>query len=368
MRINKKKFKEIIGFYIVWEFCLFTFSFFAVFLLGGLLNPQNINFWQSLSSWDSGHFLGIAQRGYVAEEQYAFFPLFPILIKIGSFFTFNNYLVSALILSNIFLLWSLYFLYKLMSYDFNEKIVRKGILYLLIFPTSFFLAMVYTESLFILLVVSSFYFARQKRWALAFFISIFAASAKPFGLIMPLILGWEYLSQIEFKLKKINTNFLWIIFSPLGIVIYMLFLKSKTGNYFSFISSQANWQRELNLGFPITLVNNYLSVFSFESLGTRLFAQQTVEFFSVAFFVALLIYSWKKLRSSYVIYCVLLALSAISTGVLTSFPRFLLLAFPLFFPLAVLAKNSLFDRFIQLSFILFLGLFFALFLNGIWIA
>ena len=52
------------------------------------------NFFESLSNWDGGHYIGIAQNGYSEKFQYAFFPLYPITINLLNNFV-GNYLLSA---------------------------------------------------------------------------------------------------------------------------------------------------------------------------------------------------------------------------------------------------------------------------------
>ena len=136
---------------------------------------------------------------------------------------------------------------------------------------------------------------------------------------------------------------------------------------FVFLTSQANWQREFFALVPKILWERYLGVFSLDQVGTRFFAQQALELIAVLFFVIILIYSIGKLRSTYIFYCLLLLLMPLSTGVLTSFPRYFILAFPLFFSFATLSRNQLFEKFLFVFFVLFQGLFFTLFLTEIWI-
>lgn len=38
------------------------------------------------TAWDGVHFLSIAKNGYIFEQQFAFLPLFPILVRFGGLF------------------------------------------------------------------------------------------------------------------------------------------------------------------------------------------------------------------------------------------------------------------------------------------
>lgn len=366
---DNNRLKDILGIFVVWRASLLIFTFFALWLLEGLIkNRAPIDFWQSWAAWDGGHFLGIAQNGYVVSDQYAFFPLYPLLIKIFSFLFLGNVLVSALVLSSLFLLLALYFFFKLAKLDFDIKTSQRAIFYLLIFPTAFFLAAAYCESLFIFLAIGALYFARRRKWPMAAIFATLVAATKPLGILLWPVLVFEYLAQLKFQLGQIRKNFIWLTVPPLGLLFYMLYLQIVTGNPLTFLTVQANWQREVFI-FPLSILwQKYLSIFSLSAFGSRFFTVEVLEFSAVISFLLLLIFSIGKLRVSYLLYCTLLVLASLSTGVLTSFPRFFLLAFPLFFSLAILAKNQLFDRFLTIIFLLHQALFLALFLNGIWIA
>ncbi|MGB9883259.1 MAG: hypothetical protein ACPLRN_01960, partial [Microgenomates group bacterium] len=80
------------------------------------LNQYQLPFWLSkLANFDGVHYLLIAKNGYSQWEQ-AFFPLYPILIKIINIFI-NNYLLTGLLVSNISFLVGLYFLKKTFEKD-----------------------------------------------------------------------------------------------------------------------------------------------------------------------------------------------------------------------------------------------------------
>lgn len=127
--------------------------------------PSFLNIW---TRYDSTTYLGIAEKGYVAEPHYAgFFPLYPLLIKLVASPLGNNYLLSSLLISNIALLLGLIFFYQLVKVDYDENLAERSVFYLLLFPTSIFLVSAYTEALFLCLSVLTFYFTRQSRWLLS---------------------------------------------------------------------------------------------------------------------------------------------------------------------------------------------------------
>lgn len=115
------------------------------------------------SSWanfDGVHYLLIGANGYTVNA--GFFPLFPLLLNVASSifgrvaaFDPLQYFVSLAFVSFCFLL-SLIVLYRLIKIDYKDNIALFTIFFLLIFPTSFFYVSIYSESLFLLLSLSSF--------------------------------------------------------------------------------------------------------------------------------------------------------------------------------------------------------------------
>lgn len=67
-------------------------------------------FFEGLSRWDAQHYLYIARFGYTKEDCLAFFPLFPLTLRIlanqiQKFFNFNyvnlSMIISGVVLNNV---------------------------------------------------------------------------------------------------------------------------------------------------------------------------------------------------------------------------------------------------------------------------
>src|SRR3990167_10376612 len=209
--------------FIIWLTVVLSVAYFGFSTL-----PQsgkfNNNFWESLGNWDGGHYLGIAESGYSEKFQYAFFPLYPLVIKALNQIT-QNYLLAAILISVAATFLGLHLLYKLVAGDFDKKIAEKAILALLFFPTSFFFLTAYSEGLFFLLTIAAFYFLRTRKlfWAVVF--ASLASATRLSGLAVVLGLIIEvYLTE------GINKKNWYILLSPLGFLIYCYFLYTNTGD------------------------------------------------------------------------------------------------------------------------------------------
>ncbi len=113
-------FKRILGLFLIWRIALIVVAYFGAgrFPLvsnggpGAISKIQTFDFFKSWAQWDGGHYVGIAENGYAYIFQHAFFPLYPILIKLIGVLTFGNYFLSAYLISNLAAFGTLYFLYK----------------------------------------------------------------------------------------------------------------------------------------------------------------------------------------------------------------------------------------------------------------
>ena len=97
----------------------------GIFFLGFVNFPHSQNssqdFMKNFANWDGGHFLSIAQNGYRQKFQYAFFPLYPLLINIlGNWL--QNYLMAALLINFLAAFLAVQLLYQLIRLEFDKKI------------------------------------------------------------------------------------------------------------------------------------------------------------------------------------------------------------------------------------------------------
>jgi Gpi18-like mannosyltransferase len=267
----------------------------------------------------------------------AFFPLYPALVKSLYYILPIDYFYLGQIISWLSLFGALVFFYKLLLLDYEEKFSLNTLLYLLLFPWAFFLAAVYTESLFLLLVISGFYYARKQDWAAAGILGFFAALTRISGIFLLPALLWEYYYQN----KKIDARSLCLLLIPAGLGTFSVYLKYKTGSAFAYLQNQAAFGRSLT--FPLkTLWLDVVNAFLFFKHGDILKAGvYTLGLFVVFLAIFLLIKKHKEIRSSYLIFAWLSILLPLSTGTTTSIGRYILNIFPIFV-LAALVQNKVF--------------------------
>src|SRR5256886_5576887 len=105
--------------------------------------------------WDSDFFLRIAQDGY-DKTSAAFHPLYPALVAgLGRVFL-GHYLLAGVVVSLLAALGAFALLYRIAEERLGTEGARRTVLYLAVFPTALLLQAVYSESLFLLLVLGAF--------------------------------------------------------------------------------------------------------------------------------------------------------------------------------------------------------------------
>ncbi|HET6770460.1 MAG TPA: mannosyltransferase family protein [Actinomycetota bacterium] len=205
--------------------------------------------WHNLiTAWerfDALWFLRIATAGYApGDGSAAFFPLYPILIWVVSPILGGHPLGAALLISNAAFLGALIVLYFLTSSEFDERIARRTVLYLAIFPSAYFLLAPYSESLFLLLVVASLWAARREKWALAGVTGALAAVTRNVGVLLVLPLAVEGIHQFRERGGRLAPRLLWSGAVAVGTLAYLGFWQGFGGDALAPLHQQATWQRE----------------------------------------------------------------------------------------------------------------------------
>ncbi len=150
---------------------------------GLLLGP-----WQR---FDTQRYMRVARDGYAHEEDSVFPPLYPWLVSgLSSVLGGGTAarLAAGLLISNLATLALLVLLYRVVAAEVGAQHATRTLVYLVLFPTGFFLFAAYTESLFILLALGSFWAGRNGRFPLAGVLGFLAAATRLTGwiLVVPL--------------------------------------------------------------------------------------------------------------------------------------------------------------------------------------
>jgi len=306
----------------------------------------------SWNRWDAVHYTQIAQYGYQNIYDTAFFPLLPLLIR-GVAFIFGNqgYIAIGMILSNLALLGALFVLYQLAADMLGDRVGRRTLLYLCIFPTAFFFFAPYNESLFLLLTAGTFLAIRRQKWWLAGLLGLFAALTRSAGVLLVFPYLYELWvankgmadgkQSIVSTLRQALPRLLPIVLIPLGTLLYCLYCWKMFHDPLAFSTVQSHWDRQLTLP-GVGVVYALGQLFFVQPFGSFYEVHILLDLAATAGFIILAVLGWRKLRTSYTLWIgLLLFFTFISPAIhqpdaLVSTQRFVLEMFPAFITLAAL--------------------------------
>jgi len=313
--------------------------------------------------WDAVHYLDVATIGYQGTDM-AFFPLYPLLIRIVGALA-GNHLIAGLLISSASFFFGLLYLYKLLEHEYDRAVARRAIFYVSIFPTAVYFTAVYTESLFFMLTVASFYYMRERMWWVAGLFGFFAALTRVEGvlLVVPFVIEW--FGQKERGGVRGLLDLTAGILIPLGLGVYMAYLWVLRADPLYFSHVQIHWNRHLAPPW-VSLVNAVEKIV--HATGPLVVANQSLEIGFTILMVAVLLAGWRSLRPSYMAYMALSILVPMSTSNLMSMPRFALVLFPMFAILARWGDRPWVNNAIVAFSLPLLGLFTVLFADWYWVA
>ncbi|HZR42924.1 MAG TPA: mannosyltransferase family protein, partial [Ktedonobacteraceae bacterium] len=339
---------------IVWLFIATRVLLMLVTYIGYILltedkyshMPVDINtFFILWERWDAVRYVAIARHGYQTAADFAFFPLYPLLIAtiaypLGDWSTF----LVGVIISNAALLGALFILYQIAADSGGEQLARRTLLYLCIFPTAFFFFTAYNESLLLLFTAGTFLALRRQHWWLAGLLGFLAALTRSAGvfLVVPYLYElWVARESVIASLRNTLLGILPVVLIPLGTALYCFYCWKVTGNPLVFATVQDQWSRHLSWPWQ----GIWQALFEFfwnQPFGSFNQVHVLLDLSATLGFIALAVVGRNRLRTSYTLWIGLLLLyyllspSVEQHDPLISNQRFVLEMFPGFITLAML--------------------------------
>jgi Mannosyltransferase (PIG-V) len=328
--------------------------------------PGSLSIW---SHWDGEHYVALAMDGYFQaprDVSPAFFPMYPLLLKSISELSGGSLSKEALsycgpLLSLIFLPLAFYFIYEIAREGWGEAAAKGAVLTLGLFPTTFFLNATYTESLFLALSAGSLWAIRVKRnLLLACILAGLATATRNVAIFLAAPLMYEWIKQGGLREPRDRWRGLYLAFVPSGLIVYAGYLWIKFGDPLLFYSSQKYWKREATG--PFTTANRAwdsavegVDILRDPALWTQPSVQNLADhleransLYNLAFLIftlVVLLAGLRKLPLSLTIYSLLLIVPPALFGTpdmpLMGIPRYVLVAFPVFIVLGLLARKKL---------------------------
>ncbi|MEI7603844.1 MAG: hypothetical protein WCJ19_02390 [bacterium] len=277
------------------------------------------NIW---NKFDSPLYEKLANEGYPNKPfnendggTWGFMPLYSMIIKGVSPIFANNNFITGIVISNIFTYIALLFIYKLLKEKFGSE--KKAIKLLLISAGSFYLSIIYSEGLFLLLTALVFYFTHRKNYSLALFFAGLGAITRIQGGLLFIIPLLEIIFAYKWKFYKYIPIFL---LSLIPLFCLMFYLQITCGEPLAFIKIQTSW------GSPQTYpLQGFLAfVKGTASMGAYLNTMFWI------FFGYFIISKHKILPISYIAFCIAFFLLSTSNETVYGTIRYTLPLIPLY--------------------------------------
>ncbi|MEU8073813.1 mannosyltransferase family protein [Catellatospora citrea] len=328
---------------------------------------------QAWNRWDTEWYLIIADSGYEYDSRStAFFPLYPMTVRALNPVLPGGTFEAGLIIGALACLAALILVHRLATEMIGAEDARRTTVYLLAFPTAFYLVAAYNESLFVVLALASLYNMRRGRWWWAAMFAGYASATRMAGVMLGVAFVYEYLRQRGFSFRTaaaqmrrgrwlpwpagtFDRDALAVVLVPTGLAAYMLFCYLTFGNALQFLDAQKAWFR---FGFtaPWTVIGDVVDLISgsdsiYHPDAIRNLANLTTALVMLALLVLALVGPWKlgADHAYLVIFAAIIILMPLSNPIHTHYPlsstwRYALECTVAFMVLARMGRNVHFDR------------------------
>lgn len=338
-------------------------------------------------SWDSEFYLSIAVTGYddpavrlvqvpgqkPLSMNYAFFPLYPLVIRalslplrVSGLNDIATATLAGVMVALVGALGGMIALYELVRDELGEDGGVRTAFYLLIFPSGFFLAQVYAEGLFIALAFGSLALAARGRLTWAAILAGLAVWARSIGvlLLIPLTLSW--LRQLPHQ-RSVNGRALArgsvLLIPALAFAVWWLVL----GDQFRLVEdhwfgrSPTDWERTRQ-GWQVA----WDSLRSAKTIG-QMRAYYALEFASILFALLACLLTLRRYPGPALFGLAVLVVTA-GSGAPQSLIRYVLVVPSVFITAGRWGRSGIFDRAWTTASLLLMGLLATLFTFDMWVA
>jgi hypothetical protein len=369
---EKQQILRNIGLVCIWLFVINGYALLGLNRLNVMpdrafswINPKTfrtLHHWNVIklhAKWDSTWFLDVAKNGYYmrGENQFSnvvFFPMYPAAIRLVSYLTGGNLILAGWIVSSLFLAASVALLTRLTQRFHPEIDPLWPTIFLLVFPTAFFLNAIYSEAMFLFFSIATFYFAFQKRfWTAALFAAL-ASATRMAGVFLFFPLLVEFIQTQGWR-SLFSRSVLPLCLAPCGALAFFLYHYFRFGDFFLYLKVESWWGRDFSGD-----LDDLDKIVSYSGL-TNWMIEWGFAIFGFAAAVAVL---W-KLRRSYGIYMLISMAVAFASGGTFGIGRYCMVLFPTYLLAASIRSVPVRSAWILTSTLL-LSLDTLLFINTYW--
>ncbi len=280
------------------------------------------------ATWDAAHYLFLAQGGYQKRDlSSAFYPLWPALIRGGSYLCGHNVFLAAMILAQVLSILGVLAFHRLVFELHDVGIANLATLFLLSFPGAIFFSLPYTESLFLLLASLFLLFLLRGQMWKASAVGFFLPLTKAIGIFAIAPMAYEWWSK-----RKPASQALSFYGPILGYGAYFALMYFLTGNALEGFEAQRFYPHKPSIGNMVNVSGIYHSFVNVGSFHDSMNSALDRVFFLI--FLVSLPFIW-RLNKTLFFYAIFAGgVPALSTWFF-SYSRNVMMCLPLFIVLAI---------------------------------
>jgi hypothetical protein len=198
------------------------------------------------TGWDAHWYTLIAQHGYphhIVNEghgsRWAFFPAWPLTIRVAVSATHLSYVQATLVLSFVLGLTSAIAVWLAVREVFGSAVADRAVLLYVFFPTSYVLSLGYSEGLFITTCGACLFALSRRYWITAALFAVLAGLTKNFGVVLVacVIVSAGHAFVTNHKIRPLAA----VAIAPLGFVSWLLYSWWTVGTPFAFVQAERFW-------------------------------------------------------------------------------------------------------------------------------
>lgn len=224
-------------------------------------DPELPSFLKRVYNWDVCVFKKIAEYGYSGPPDSpghyeAFFPGMPLTLRLVHLVV-SDWIVAGLLISFVAGGVAVVSLAALVADEWGPVAARRAVWALCLSPLSFFLAVGYSESLFLAFAFTAVLMARRGRWGWAGVAAAGASGVRVTGFFLAAALAVEFCTRYLATRRKNSpargprphaAEALWLVLAPLPGLAFFWYLQRRTGSWFTYFEVQNDGWGRHNIG------------------------------------------------------------------------------------------------------------------------
>jgi hypothetical protein len=255
-------------------------------------------FLKRVYNWDACNFKNIAEYGYSGPPDKpghyeAFFPGMPLMLRLVHLVV-PDWIVAGLLISFVAGGVAVVSLAALVADEWGPVVARRAVWALCLSPLSMFLAVGYSESLFLAFAFTAVLLARRGRWGWACAAAAGASGVRVTGFFLAAALAVEFCTQylttprtrlqdtLATAPRPRAVQALWLVLTPLPGLAFFWYLKQRKGSWFTYFEMQSDGWGRRDIGVIPTFRVMWNAAFAPSTLGPSFVYGYRLEIAAVA--------------------------------------------------------------------------------------